>query len=863
MRRSPQSNVTLDRRNFLKLSAFAVGGAGTVVSIPEINASPKTIPPTAVQPNTSSLQPPHLFNGDYSGAHLNHVAFPLGGIGAGMFCLEGTGCLSHFSLRHRPEMFNEPCLFAAIGIQGRPELARVLEGPVPARKIFGRLGAARGGEHSTYGLPRFAQATFTARFPSATVKLSDPALPLTCEILGWSPFEPGDADNSSLPVAALEYSLTNTSHENLSGVFSINARNFLANNGAANWVDSVPGGFILKGGGTKDRPWEKCALGIGTDDPAAKVNPAWFRGGWWDALTLAWKDVTDAACYERPLVKSGERSPGGTLFVPVELAPGGSKKITVGFAWYAGESNLRVGDSIKTWPPEDTDGRMFRPWYTKRFPDVRSVGEYFRSNYKNLRRATFRFRDCFYDSTLPSEVIEAVAANLTILKSPTVLRQFDGRLWAWEGCNDDSGCCAGSCTHVWNYAQALPHLFPTLERTLRETEFGPSQDQRGHQTFRSCLPIRTATANFYAAADGQLGGIMKIFRDWRISGDTAWLKSLWPRVRQSLEYCIKSWDPKRKGLIQEPHHNTYDIEFWGATGMCTSFYLGALQAAVAMGKALNDDVSIYADLLVKGSAAMQAELFNGDYFFQKVQWEGLQAKSPVPPADAPGQNSEAAALLAKEGPKYQYGTGCLADGVLGAWLALVCGVGPVLDQEKVASHLRAVHRHNLKRDLSGFSNPQRPTFAWGSEGGLLLCTWPKGGQPSLPFVYSNEVWTGIEYQVASHLMRAGMVKEGLEVVRTCRTRYDGAVRNPFNEYECGHWYARAMSSYALLFGLSGARYDAVDKVLHLEPRVARDFRCFLATASGYGTVGVKNGQPFYEDAAGKLDFAKINYVPCG
>jgi hypothetical protein len=191
----------------------------------------------------------------------------------------------------------------------------------------------------------------------------------------------------------------------------------------------------------------------------------------------------------------------------------------------------------------------------------------------------------------------------------------------------------------------------------------------------------------------------------------------------------------------------------------------------------------------------------------------------------------------------------------------VCGVSDFLDRDKLAGHLAAVHRHNLKRDLSEHPNPQRPTYACGTEGGLLLCTWPRGGAPTLPFVYSNEVWTGIEYQVASHLMLLGMVEPGLEVVRTCRDRYDGRVRNPFDEYECGHWYARAMSSYALLQGLSGARYDAVDKVLHLEPRIAGDFRSFLSTATGYGTVGVRGGQPFLDVLSGRIDVERIAYTP--
>jgi uncharacterized protein (DUF608 family) len=183
--------------------------------------------------------------------------------------------------------------------------------------------------------------------------------------------------------------------------------------------------------------------------------------------------------------------------------------------------------------------------------------------------------------------IDAVASNLAILKSPTVLRQTDGRFWAWEGSGCTTGCCHGSCTHVWNYAQALAHLFPALERSLRETEFNENQDARGHQSFRANLPISPVTDHtFHAAADGQLGGIMKVYRDWRISGDTAWLRALWPQVKQSRAFCIEQWDPRHEGVLQEPHHNTYDIEFWGADPLCTTIYLGALKAAALMARAL-------------------------------------------------------------------------------------------------------------------------------------------------------------------------------------------------------------------------------------------------------------------------------------
>ena len=204
-------------------------------------------------------------------------------------------------------------------------------------------------------------------------------------------------------------------------------------------------------------------------------------------------------------------------------------------------------------------------------------------------------------------------------------------------------------------------------------------------------------------------------------------------------------------------------------------------------------------------------------------------------------SEEAKALLEKEGPKYQYGTGCLSDGVLGAWIARMCGLEDVLDPKKIESHLRAVHRYNLKKDLADHANPQRPSFALGKEGGLLLCSWPKGGKLSLPFVYSDEVWTGIEHQVAAHLMAVGEVQKGLEIVRASRNRYDGRVRNPFNEYECGNWYARALASYGYLQSLTGVRYDAVDKTLYVDSKVG-DFTSFLSTNTGFGTVTLKAGE---------------------
>ena len=500
----------------------------------------------------------------------------------------------------------------------------------------------------------------------------------------------------------------------------------------------------------------------------------------------------------------------------------------------------------------------YRPWYSERFKSLNEVIGYWDANQAMLEKNSRLFSDAFYSSSLPAEVLEAVATNLTILKSPTVLRQWDGRFWAWEGCQDSFGSCHGSCTHVWNYAQALPHLFPSLERTLRETEFRVSQNTEGHQNFRVNLPISAPPHNFHAAADGQLGGIMKVYREWRISGDTQWMKDLFPAVKKSLDYCIRTWDPLHKGYLEEPHHNTYDIEFWGPDGMCTSFYLGALTAFIEMGKELKQPVKEYTALLSKGKKYMETALFDGEYFIQKIQWEGLQAPNPVDVMSFGGSYSEEALkLLKEEGPKYQYGTGCLSDGILGMWMASVCGLDEVLDNEKVRSHLVAVHKYNLKHDLIDHFNPQRPVYACGKDGGLLLCTWPKGGMLSLPFVYSNEVWTGIEYQVASHLMMKGEVEKGLDIVRECRERYDGRVRNPFNEIECGHWYARAMASYGMLQGLTGVRYDAVDKTMYINSKIG-DFKSFISTDTGFGTIEWKAGKPVLNVVYGNIDVKRYN-----
>ena len=802
------------------------------------------------------------YNTTYRGENLNRIAFPIGGIGAGMICLEGTGALSHVSVRNSADVFNEPLIFAALSVKGIANGAKVLEGPVPSWKYFGSPNTANGGGQSSFGLPHFKNAGFTARFPYATIDLSDQDIPVEVKITGWSPFIPTDPDLSSLPFGALEYTFKNTGTTAIESVFSFHSVNFMRKGDGENSIEPLSNGFILKQKGTEKDPQTQGDFAVFTDQPSTVVDYCWFRGGWFDALSMTWRNVEEGKLVQNQAIK--QDSPGASVYVPVKLAPGEQKTVRIMLAWYVPNSKLRLGQDPANAPKCDPSSGCcaspyYQPWYSGKFSNINEAASFWNINYEELNRKSRLFADAFFDSSLPPEVLEAISANLSILKSPTVLRQRDGKLWAWEGCNDNSGCCEGSCTHVWNYAQAISHLFPSLERSLRNTEFNESQNEEGHQAFRSALPIRPRVHDFYAASDGQLGGIMKVYREWRISGDNDWLKNLFPKVKASMDYCISTWDPRHKGILEEPHHNTYDIEFWGPDGMCTSFYLGALTSISEMGGFLGEDVSQYQELLASGKQFMRDSLFNGEYFYQRIKWQGLNAPNPVELSKNKWNSNyseEAQALLKKEGPKYQYGKGCLSDGVLGFWLARMCGLDNPMDASLITDHLDAVYKYNLKHNLSEHANPQRPTYALGGEGGLLLCTWPKGGKLSLPFVYSNEVWTGIEYQVASHLMLMGEVEKGLDIVRTCRDRYDGRIRNPFDEYECGHWYARAMSSYGLLQGLTGVRYDAVDHTLYLDSKIG-DFKSFLSTETGFGNVGLKNGKPFLKMVYGTLDVKKV------
>ena len=803
---------------------------------------------------------------------LLQIAMPMGGIGGGNICLTGNGALHDFSIRNRPATTaladgwgTKDSAFALVHVKGEKPLTLLAEGPMPKGMLYDRGLQAQGYRAGGFeGFPRFRNCRFTARYPFGTIELSDDDSPVDITLTGWSPFVPLDDHASGVPAAVLEYTLTNRSKKAVDLEFSFHASNWAAC-GAAPYSSArsklIPGGVAM----SNSSPAESEAFGSNAlVTPATpRVKASWFRGGWFDAITKLWRECSSGAFAEAaPATEDEEGRHGASILVPASLPPGESVTVPIILTWHFPNSLINAG--VLATAPIKTP-IMWHPWYTTQWADAGAVAQYVRENLDALRSRTVAFADALHDSTLPPEVIDAVASNLAILKSPTVLRQASGNLWAWEGCFTTEGSCHGSCTHVWNYAQALPHLFPQLERTLREGELVRSMDERGHINFRSALPDGPTDHNYHAASDGQLGGVLKVWRDWQITGDRAWLTRMYPLIQRSLEFCRKSWDPDQQGMLIEPHHNTFDIEFWGPDGMCSSIYLGALTAMAAMALEMGeaDYAAECSALAARGAKAMADTLFNGEYYQQQVRWTNLHDKTFVERLAQADLSKPAIAertqLERVEGPKYQYGDGCLSDGVIGDWMTTLYGLPQVIDRDHIRQSLTAIHRHNFKSDLSRHVCLQRPGYALGDEGGVIVCSWPRGGQLTLPFPYSDEVWTGMEYQVASHLMLQGMVPQAMQIVRAARARYDGVTRNPFNEYECGSYYARALSSYALLQSLSGFRYSAAEKTLWFGPKSAeRPFKCFFSAASGFGTIALDAEQLTITVIEGKLDVKTIH-----
>jgi non-lysosomal glucosylceramidase len=472
--------------------------------------------------------------------------------------------------------------------------------------------------------------------------------------------------------------------------------------------------------------------------------------------------------------------------------------------------------------------------YAARFKNAWDAVSYTAENLEKLEAQTRMFTNALRDSTIPAAVKEAASANLSTLATTTCFRTADGEFHAWEGSDDQRGCCFGNCTHVWNYETATAFLFPSFARSLRRSAFGHSMDDAGAIHFRQLLPEGKGRSGF-AAADGQMGQIIHAWLDWKISGDDALLKSTWPGAKKALEFAWVpgGWDANRDGVMEGVQHNTYDVEFYGPNPMCGIYYLGALRAGEEMARAAGDVTSAetYRSLSDKGRPWIDANLFNGEFYVQNVRGFRKEQIAKNLRSDMGSENTET--------PEYQVGGGCLADQLIGQYLAEVGGMGALVSPENIRTTLRSIYKYNYKPTLSDHDNVER-TYALNEEAAVLVCDYGKAERPHIPFPYYAEAWTGQEYLVAALMMNWGMVKEGLECVENIRARFDGEKRNPWDEPECGHHYARAMSSWSTVVAMSGFIYDGAAAAVVAAPKIPHDnFECFWATGTGWGTYSLR------------------------
>lgn len=485
----------------------------------------------------------------------------------------------------------------------------------------------------------------------------------------------------------------------------------------------------------------------------------------------------------------------------VQLAPGQEKSLTFLITWHF--PNLSVANFKNV-------GRH----YAARFDSAAAVAQYVADHFDRLLRDTRLWRDTWYDSTLPYWFLNRTFANTSILATTTCYRFKDGRFWGWEGI----GCCPGTCTHVWHYAQAVGRIFPQIERDQRErVDFGLALNEKtgviGYRAENSRGP----------AVDGQAGTILRAYREHQMSADDAFLKRIWPNVKKAIQHLIDH-DANADGILEGAQENTLDAAWFGKISWISGLYHAALRAAEEMGSEMGD-----ADFAKTCRAIFEVGVKNLDAatFSDKHRYY-IQILDP--------KHADAIATL----------EGCEIDQVFGQSWAHQVGLGRVMNEPHVKQALKALWDYNFMPDVGPLraSLPVkvrgRP-YAVAGDAGLLMCTWPKGGrrddwQKHWQFGYFNECMSGFEWQVAGHMIWEGMVTEGLAVARAIHDRYNGKLRNPYNEVECSDHYSRAMASYGAFLAACGFEYHGPRGHIAFAPRLTpHDFRCPFTTAQGWGT----------------------------
>lgn len=780
----------------------------------------------------------------YEGDRLRCVALPLGGLGTGTISICGDGSLRQWEVVNYPNHGGYvPLSFFAIWIEGvgakllqsRPLLDEFDPGVMASDHRVPRGLAELVGE-----LPTVRRTKFVGEYPFAFVEFADPEIPVGVELRAFSPFIPLNSKDSALPVIFFTFILRNSSDRELRASVAASLLNFVGWDNVAG-IDGFSCGLfcgnfnkVLRREGytaivmrsaslERSSPrWGEVALAVLGDG-----DTSWIAQ--WGDLDSFWRDFSDDGVLTAE-GSSGPSGPGrswcGSVARSLRLRPGEEASVTFVYAWFFPNRYVdwRQGFSpIKDERSRFWIGNMYSRW----FGGVEEVLEYVCSKWSRLVSETEAFHDAFWNSDLPYSLLDRVAAGISVLRSPTCFWSYDGYFYGFEGClgastrgDEHGGCCPLNCTHVWNYEQTLSRLFPDLERKMREIEFLHQQHPSGYIPHRTVLPLylprpwdRPIGGPEKPALDGMLGAALKAYREYSWGAGKEWLARLWPRIKLLMDHVLESYELDDDHVIWGEQPNTYDISVFGANTFIGTLYLAALKAVSRMAAELGDRGyhSRVEEILAKAGEAYDRLCWNGEYYIQ----------------------------VCDRDVGYQWYDGCLSDQLLGQWWSHVLDLGYVLPRERVRKALRSIVRYNWRSNFRGFRQAPR-VFAHEEHSGLLNCTWPRGGRPRTPILYCDEVWTGIEYEVAALLLYEGLVDEAMKIVCSVRGRYDGSRMNPWNEVECGDHYVRSMSSWTLLEAALGYHYHSPARAMRIAPRFPLDrLRAFLITPDGWGRIEIR------------------------
>ena len=788
----------------------------------------------------------------YDQEHTPKIAMPMGGIGTGTISLSGRGELIDWEIMGRPakgfnpsiEGGNAPffALYTKTGDQS--PVTRALMGPMDESLYEGSLGSAA----QNHGLPRFSKCSFDAAYPFGQVNLSDEDLPVNVTLKAFNPMVPGDPETSGIPAAILRYEVSSKVDDTVAISICGTMHNFIGMNGSevsrtwsGEWhpvgadhnvnryrTSANVNGIMMTSEGVAQtaEAWGSIVLAT-----TAREGISYQTGtgpvGWGSHKLRFWDDFSRDGMLDPMEHQPEEDMPRAALAVSGKLLPGETKEMVFLITWHFPNRPAWLSGE-----PEDT-ASMLQNHYTTRYEDAWDVAERVIQDLKALETRTLSFVNAFCSSDYPPEVKEAALFNTSTLRTQTCFRTDDGNFYGWEGCHNNRGCCPGSCTHVWNYEQATAFLYGGLARKMRYVEFAHATDPKGLMSFRVGLPLERARQWGSAAADGQMGCVMKIYRDWQLSGDDQFLRTLWPGVKRALAFCwIKGgWDANKDGVMEGIQHNTMDVEYYGPNPQMEFWYLGALKAAEKMAAYLDetDFATTCNSLFEQGSKWTDEHLFNGEYYMHKIE--------------LPDTGSGAEGLITggyiknKQDPEYQLGEGCLVDQLVGQFMAHVCGLGYLADPGNIQTTLRSILKYNYRESLNDHFNCMR-SFALGEESALLMASFPYG-RPEIPFPYFSEVMTGFEYAAAVGMLYENQTAEGLQCIKNIRDRYDGRKRSPFNEAECGSHYARAMASWGAILALSGFHYSAVDETLSFNSHPGS---YFWSDGNAFGLISIERSK---------------------